>query len=92
MIDFVSNSLDDTERRGFGTLQYGNPLFDGLFVFAFAGSTVNSSAVGVVVGFGILIILFSIAILQFCCKNKCKKWMKCKNRFKKKGKCTVCLL
>ncbi|KAG7238733.1 hypothetical protein INR49_031249 [Caranx melampygus] len=45
------------------------------------GSTVNPTAVGVAVGFGILIILFTIAIVQFCCKYKCKK---CKKFFKKK--------
>ncbi|KAK7882580.1 hypothetical protein WMY93_028754 [Mugilogobius chulae] len=43
------------------------------------GSQVNSTAVGVAVGFGILFILFTIAIVQFCCKYKCKD---CKKKFK----------
>ncbi len=34
-------------------------------------------------GFGILAILFTIGIVQFCCKYKCKS---CKNCCKKKGK------
>lgn len=41
------------------------------------GSSVNSTAVGVLVGFGILAILFTIGIVQFCCKYKCKKCKKC---------------
>ncbi|KAM8768908.1 uncharacterized protein AB9X84_025272 isoform 2-T2 [Acanthopagrus schlegelii] len=41
------------------------------------GSRVNSTAVGIAVGFGILAILFTIAIVQFCCKYKCKKCKKC---------------
>ncbi|CAF97473.1 unnamed protein product [Tetraodon nigroviridis] len=41
------------------------------------GSRVSSTAIGVAVGFGILGILFSIAIIQFCCKYKCKKCKKC---------------
>lgn len=41
------------------------------------GGRVNSAAVGIAVGFGILGILFSIAIVQFCCKYKCKKCKKC---------------
>eukprot|EP00064_Thunnus_orientalis_P004322 superscaffoldBa00000391_g4333 len=40
------------------------------------GSRVNSTAVGVAVGFGILAILFTIGIVQFCCKYKCKKCCK----------------
>ncbi|CAI5693697.1 uncharacterized protein mre11 [Oreochromis niloticus] len=40
-------------------------------------SRVNSTAVGVLVGFGILFILFTIGIVQFCCKYKCKKCKKC---------------
>ncbi|TNN01827.1 hypothetical protein fugu_011209 [Takifugu bimaculatus] len=48
------------------------------------GSRVNSTAVGVAVGFGILGILFAIAIIQFCCKYKCKKCKKCKKCCKKK--------
>ncbi|CAN9511389.1 unnamed protein product [Ophioblennius macclurei] len=42
-----------------------------------SGSQVNSTAVGIAVGFGILIILFTIGIVQFCCKYKCKKCKKC---------------
>ncbi|KAK2847233.1 hypothetical protein Q5P01_010232 [Channa striata] len=42
-----------------------------------SGSTVNSTAVGIIVGFGILAILFIIGIIQFCCKYKCKKCKKC---------------
>ncbi|CAL1570484.1 unnamed protein product [Knipowitschia caucasica] len=45
------------------------------------GSQANSTAVGVVVGFGILIVLFAIAFAQFCCKHKFKN---CKNCCKKK--------
>lgn len=40
------------------------------------GSSLNSTAVGIAVGFGILAILFTIAIVQFCCKHKCKKCCK----------------
>ncbi|KAL7401036.1 hypothetical protein ABVT39_021845 [Epinephelus coioides] len=49
-----------------------------------SGSRVNSAAVGVAVGFGILAILFTIAIVQFCCKYKCKNCKNCKNCCKKK--------
>ncbi|KAL6116117.1 uncharacterized protein ACO6RY_00806 [Pungitius sinensis] len=41
-----------------------------------SGSSVNSTAVGVAVGFGVLAILVSIGIFQFCCKYKCKKLCK----------------
>ncbi|CAL8375287.1 unnamed protein product [Gadus morhua 'NCC'] len=37
----------------------------------------SSAAVGIAVGFGILAILFTIGILQFCCKYKCKDCTKC---------------
>ncbi|CAK6968154.1 hypothetical protein PFLUV_G00022410 [Scomber scombrus] len=40
------------------------------------GSRVNSTAVGIAVGFAILAILFTIGIVQFCCKYKCKKCCK----------------
>ncbi|XP_078785785.1 uncharacterized protein LOC105355426 isoform X1 [Oryzias latipes] len=50
------------------------------------GSRVNSTAVGIAVGFGILIILFTIGIVQFCCKYKCKKLKKCCKKKKKKQK------
>ncbi|KAI9538630.1 hypothetical protein NQZ68_012282 [Dissostichus eleginoides] len=40
-------------------------------------SRVNPTAVGIAVGFGILFILFTIAIVQFCCKYKCKSCKKC---------------
>lgn len=40
-------------------------------------SRVNEAAVGVAVGFGILAILFTIGIVQFCCKYKCNKCKKC---------------
>ncbi|KAM7399281.1 hypothetical protein PAMP_018562 [Pampus punctatissimus] len=43
-------------------------------------SRVNSTAVGVLVGFGILAILFTIGIVQFCCKYKCKKCCKKKTK------------
>lgn len=49
----------------------------GLVASVSPGSRVNSTAVGIAVGFGILGILFSIAIIQFCCKYKCKKCKKC---------------
>ncbi|KAK9520867.1 hypothetical protein VZT92_020726 [Zoarces viviparus] len=40
------------------------------------GSSVNSTSVGIAVGFGILVILFTIAFVQFCYKHKCKKCCK----------------
>ncbi|CAL8361861.1 unnamed protein product [Merluccius merluccius] len=40
-------------------------------------SRVNSTAVGIVVGFGILAVLFTIGIMQFYCKYKCKACKKC---------------
>ncbi|KAF3692776.1 hypothetical protein EXN66_Car008452 [Channa argus] len=41
------------------------------------GSTLNSTAVGIIVGFGILLILFTIGVIQFCCQYKCKRCKKC---------------
>lgn len=51
-------------------------------VFVFSDSRVNSTTLGVLVGCGILLTIFIIGILQFCCKYKCKTL---KNCFKKKG-------
>lgn len=75
---FIESLYGDMWR--YVNLQYGSNLITSVTVFA--GSSVNSSAVGIVVGFGILGILFTIAIIQFCCKYKCKKFKKC---CKKKG-------
>ncbi|KAK5868647.1 hypothetical protein PBY51_009643 [Eleginops maclovinus] len=40
-------------------------------------SRVNSTAVGIAVGFAILFVLFTIAIVKFCCKYKCTNCKKC---------------
>ncbi|CAB1426206.1 unnamed protein product [Pleuronectes platessa] len=42
-----------------------------------AGTRVNPESVGIAVGFGILIILFTIGILQFCTKYRCQNCKKC---------------
>ena len=51
-----------------------------------AGSRVNSEAVGIAVGFTFLAVLFTIGIVQLCCKNACKNSFKngCE-KCKKKG-------
>ncbi|KAG7479270.1 hypothetical protein JOB18_022090 [Solea senegalensis] len=40
-------------------------------------SRVNSTAVGIIVGFTILAVLFTVGILQFCCKYRCQRCKKC---------------
>ena len=46
-------------------------------VLPFPASRGTSTAVGIAVGFGILAILFTIGILQFCYKYKFKDCTKC---------------
>jgi len=46
-------------------------------------SRVNSTAVGIAVGFGILAVLFTIGLVQFFCKYKCKDLKKCCKKKKK---------